>query len=127
MLYNNLKPIIVQDPYYSNGEITIQYQAWNDLISKQKSSYIINQGPKTNQSEALSSVLGTELVIIPEIHPQPYPGYEDHSEDVTQNDGVISKSFGDIKEGVAYTVSVLTVLNGKVISQVKKTIIPSPI
>ena len=72
---------------------------------------------------ALSSVMGTELMIIPEIHPQPYPEYDDNGDDIEQTDGVMFKTFPGIKEGEVYTVSLLTVLNGKVISQVKKTII----
>eukprot|EP00092_Neocalanus_flemingeri_P013668 GFUD01014741.1.p1 GENE.GFUD01014741.1~~GFUD01014741.1.p1 ORF type:complete len:448 (-),score=101.18 GFUD01014741.1:39-1232(-) len=105
-LYNSLRPSFVQDPCYSGGTITIQYQ-----------------GPISEQSQAVSAVMGAELMIIPEIHPQPYPGYTDHSEAVEQGNGIMSKTFWGIKEGEAYTVSLLTVLNGKVISQVKKTII----
>ena len=77
----------------------------------------------TEQSKALSTVLGIELMIIPEIHPQPGPEYEDHSEDVEQIDGIMTKTFYGIKKGEAYTVSLLTVMNGKVISQVRKMII----
>ena len=80
------------------------------------------KGPSTEQSRALSSALETELIVVAEIQPQPNPEYEDYGEEVEEAGGMRTKTFYGVKDGEVYTISLLTVMNGKVISEVRKTI-----
>ena len=62
-------------------------------------------------------------MIVPEIHPQPLRDLEDHEDETQSTHDFITKTFYGIRSNEAYTVSLLTVINGKVISYARKTIL----
>ena len=81
----------------------------------------------------MTTALGTALVVIPDIHPKPWEGHGmeeewvvEKGEEEEEAQGRYIKTFTGVKEGEMYTIVLKTVVNGKAISEVRKTVLAVP-